>query len=571
MDCTYSLYERLATYRETLAQRGELPTKWEFAVGAQISLRKVLRNKAWFKGNFATEVRIQAARNEEEAFQIVVMPLHEKELEAIQTAGKPSPADADYKQWRKDDKAIGEAPLAAKSVTISAVTVSDLKSENGSVIPADRIDIRLVKYIKTQPPQYPVMHVGWWPDPLCDLEEFTVANPDLQPIWVEVDVPGGIPAGEYRGKATIVGPHTLSLDLVVEVWDFDIPEYPTFPTGGWALGGRVKKHGVEVFRRYVESLLEHGVTPRDCVQAYVDKELKDLTVHDENLSRFVTKGIKTFEINALKGEKLKQYWEHLKKKGWDHLMVVRYHDEPHPREYPSYISRYQEVKKLIPEIRICATEQPHPDMLGGADVWIGDVSAERPEWNAAARERGDSIWWYYCHLPIRAEYFAPIVHTPGMVVDLQAIDHRIIYWLAWKAKVDGVSYWAIASWPKGNDNWLKDGWKIHPRHKFPYSGEHNGNGYIVYPGDGKPIPSIRLKTIRDGLEDYDYLLVLRRALEAARSAEAETPAVREARRLLDVPAELAMSNHYYNRDPKALLEYRAKVANAIERLRARQK
>lgn len=564
VDCTYSLYKRLAAYRTALADKRELPKQLQFALGTEISLRKVFRNKAWFKGELSTRVSIAAAKGEEEAFQLVVIPLHPDELAAMDVAARPADDGEDLKAWKQQDKLMGMAPLAARTVTVSSVTVSDLKQTGGqAVIPASRVTLRRVGYIKTLPSQYPVMHVGWWPDPLPALEPFSVSNPNVQPIWVEVDVPHDVPAGEYVGRITVQGPHELGIDLAVQVWDFAIPEYPAFPTAGWALAGSIRKQGVEVYRQYAEYVLDHGVSPWDAAQSFLDKKLVDMSVHDENLKRFVAKGLKCFEISRLQGEKLKAYYEHLKSKGWEHLLYVRYHDEPHEREYPSYLKRYREVKAIAPQVRISASEQAHPGMLGAADVWIGDVSTERPDWNQAARKRGDSVWWYYCHLPIHAEYFAPIVHTPGMVVDLQGIDHRIIYWLAWKAKVDGVGYWAIAAWPKGNKTWSEEGWKLRGRNPFPYSGIHNGNGYIVYPGPSGPIGSIRLKTIRDGLEDYDYLLALRRACEQVPAALRSHPTAANARALLDVPAELAVSPHYYNRDPFALLRQRARVANAI--------
>ena len=565
VDCTFSMYKRLAAYRAQLKAKGQLPTTLEFALGTDIALRKVFKNKAWFKGQFTTQVAIAAAKGEEEAFQIVVLPIHADEIAAMDIAAKPAPADIQPKLWKQEDRAMGMAPLAKKTVQISAVTASDLKQVGGSgVIPASRISIHRVGYVQTSPSQYPVMHVGWWPDPLPKFEPFAVANPNLQALWIEVDVPHDAPAGDYAGRITVQGPHALGVDVKLHVWDFAIPEYPAFKTAGWALAGGLRKKGVEVYRQYADLALEHGVSPWDAAQSFLDRSLKDLSVHDANLERFTKKGLKCIEVSRLKPEQLPAYYAHLKAKGWDGLLYVRYHDEPHEREYPSYRKRYQEVKAIAPDVRISASGQACPGMLGAADLFISDVSALRPEWNAAARERGASIWWYYCHLPIHAEYHSPISITPGMVVDLQGIDHRIIYWLAWKAKVDGVGYWALAAWPPGNDVWTEAGWKMRGRNPFPYSGIHNGNGYILYPGADGPIASIRLKTIRDGLEDYDYLLALRAALAKVPASMAASPAIQSARKLLDVPAEVAVSNHYYNRDPFALLRQRARIAEAIE-------
>ena len=62
VDCTFSLYKRLAAYRAQLKAKGQLPPTLEFALGTDIALRKVFKNKAWFKGEFTTQVAISAAK-----------------------------------------------------------------------------------------------------------------------------------------------------------------------------------------------------------------------------------------------------------------------------------------------------------------------------------------------------------------------------------------------------------------------------------------------------------------------------------------------------------------------------
>jgi len=44
-------------------------------------------------------------------------------------------------------------------------------------------------------------------------------------------------------------------------------------------------------------------------------------------------------------------------------------------------------------------------------------------------------------------------------------------------------------------------------------GGHNGIGNMCYPGsDGRPWSSQRLEILRDGMEDYEYLVLLRQTL-----------------------------------------------------------
>ena len=64
-----------------------------------------------------------------------------------------------------------------------------------------------------------------------------------------------------------------------------------------------------------------------------------------------------------------------------------------------------------------------------------------------------------------------------------------------------------------------------------------------------------MKCIRDGLEDHDYLSILRE-----RAGETPSP---EVERLLQIPHEVAIGLRYYNQDPQALLQARRQVAKAI--------
>ena len=70
-----------------------------------------------------------------------------------------------------------------------------------------------------------------------------------------------------------------------------------------------------------------------------------------------------------------------------------------------------------------------------------------------------------------------------------------------------------------------------------------------------PWPSIRLKCMRDGLEDHDYLNLLRE-----RAGETPSPSVAE---LLKVPSDLAVGLRYYNKNPHILLDVRRRVAEEV--------
>jgi len=185
---------------------------------------------------------------------------------------------------------------------------------------------------------------------------------------------------------------------------------------------------------------------------------------------------------------------------------------------------------------------------------------------AVAAKHGptEAVWFYYCHMPLHADFVRPLVHAPNMQIDNEAIEHRLTLWLAWKYQTAGMFIWSGNNEWGAKDvdrgDWRKTGWKLTEKpYPYPLGGVHNGNGYLLYPG---PTPSVRLKQLRDGLEDYSYFCELKR--RAAGTTDPELK--RRAEALLAVPPEVLMDPHYFNRAPGALLKVRAETARLIDAL-----
>jgi hypothetical protein len=85
----------------------------------------------------------------------------------------------------------------------------------------------------------------------------------------------------------------------------------------------------------------------------------------------------------------------------------------------------------------------------------------------------------------------------------------------------------------------------------------NGDGTLFYPGTpdivgGKthiPIESIRLKLIREGLEDYEYLTLLSHTLGPAHTQE--------------IINKLVTNTYTFKHDPKTLYQVRAEIAREL--------
>jgi hypothetical protein len=262
-----------------------------------------------------------------------------------------------------------------------------------------------------------------------------------------------------------------------------------------------------------------------------------------------------------KPEEFKPYYDHLKAKGWlDKALIYAGFDEPYAKTfYDQVIPRTATIHKDFPGLKVFLASQYYDKMGQGTDFWMTDLSTNFVSWVKAGSPGTQQLWWYFCHMPIHIDFDTPLVDAPNMLVDNDAVEHRLPYWMAGQYGVKGIFIWAGNNdWPKNAGTWptsqplqLSD-----QKLGYPYAGVHNGNGFLIYPG---PRASIRLKTLRDGAEDHWYLTQLG---NLARSG----PAAAEAQALLKglTPA-LYVDPHYFNRDPQAILQYRERIGEVLDK------
>lgn len=82
------------------------------------------------------------------------------------------------------------------------------------------------------------------------------------------------------------------------------------------------------------------------------------------------------------------------------------------------------------------------------------------------------------------------------------------------------------------------------------------------------MPSIRLKNIRDGLEDYEYLHLLAQLVDCIERQTNSNDAqafIKQARALLEVPDPIVADLVRYTRDSQAFYQYRQQMADTIIR------
>jgi hypothetical protein len=155
---------------------------------------------------------------------------------------------------------------------------------------------------------------------------------------------------------------------------------------------------------------------------------------------------------------------------------------------------------------------------------------------------------------------APLVRAPNMQIDNDALEHRLALWMSAHFGARGVFIWAGNAWDMAADFWENPVLASKPS-PFPYAGIHNGNGYVVYPPlepGGAVLPSLRLKVLRDALED---LALFRAAGEQL--PELKRPTQTRLKELLDPTPEVFVHPHYFDHRPETLLHHREAVLRLL--------
>jgi hypothetical protein len=299
------------------------------------------------------------------------------------------------------------------------------------------------------------------------------------------------------------------------------------------------------------------------------------TFHSRHYGRIGPYMQGTPEYERLMTKYLHTLEEHLAAKGWLDKAYIYWFDEPTAQDYDFVTEGMELLERCGPRLRRMLTEEPTPPLFGAVDVWCPVVPNMDPTVCAQRQEKGEQIWWYVCTGPK-----APFT---TLFIDHNAIEMRMWVWMTWKWNIQGILIWATNYWTSPlvyhegvPQNPWEDPMSYQSGYGLPvghvgYWG--NGDGRFVYPPNGNvgedktkhlegPVNCIRWEMLRDGIEDYEYLHLLR---DLVAKAGIRRRAVRQADLLL-IPEEIIADKTDFTRDPQPLLEHRRKVAEAIEQL-----
>jgi len=276
----------------------------------------------------------------------------------------------------------------------------------------------------------------------------------------------------------------------------------------------------------------------------------------------------------------RQLEKHLAEKGWLDEAYVYWFDEPSPDQYAFVMNGFEKLKRYCPRIPRMLTEQPEPNLEGGPNIYCVISNLYRDDAAEKRRAFGDKFWWYVCTGP-KAPYCT-------LFIDHPATELRVWLWQTWKRKIEGILVWQTNYWtssaafpdPERPQNPYEDpmgwvsGYSTPKGNKRPWG---NGDGRFIYPPEAAadahptapvldgPVDSIRWEMLRDGIEDYEYLVILKRLLNAKKD-KLTTRQYKQYSTLLDVPEAITKDMTNFTKDPAPIEAQRDKVARAIAKL-----
>ena len=459
---------------------------------------------------------------------------------------------------------------------------------------------------------------GLWPDPLVPRVDryanearnafpFTVRRGHNQPLWVEIFVPVTAHPGKYTGSARISlgGTVQFSVPVNLTVWRFTLPSTSTLKSS-FGLSGinALKQHRGRytndedlhsITNLYTKAALLHRIsthggsmqTPKFSYSA--GRMQLDWREYDAEVGPYLN-GVAIPEGEPLHGaratsaevrtpkvfeteEQEKLYWRewtrHFQGKGWSDRLFLYLWDEPATRDFPEVLKRGRVSVQAEPRLRNLVTVPFTRELEEVVHVWVplvnclelkpgfADFCDATPPLEAYARQTqtGKSLWFYQscashgCNI-VGGQYF---VGWPSYMIDMPGAANRVMQWLAWKFHMEGELYYSVnESFGQNNDPWVN---------VRLFGG--NGDGTLFYPGHpdriggrtGIPIESIRLKLVREGMEDYEYLAMLAR-LGGRRAAD-------------DYADRIVKTTYLWESRPEVFLKVRQELGDSLDRAAAR--
>jgi hypothetical protein len=333
---------------------------------------------------------------------------------------------------------------------------------------------------------------------------FNVAPKTNQPVWVDVHVPADARAGLYKGSVRVSSNQLdVRIPVSLHVWGFTLPLKPTLKSSFGMHEPNLSD------RRVHEVLLQHRVMP-ESVNPGDAREFEEQFGLNTTALRFwgnFKKSKCTMDLAPAPEEitsALRLYPPD--------LAVYMYPADEIDR-CPNLFNTVRQwganMHAADPRIGNLVTVSPAPGLYDdgtGTGRSAVDIWTLLPSAYEAARRRvhsvqakGDEIWSYTA--------LVQDSYSPKWEIDFAPINYRIQPgFISQSLGLTGILYWRV-------DLWTRMPWDDVAGYRID-GNVYPGEGMLVYPGRqvgiSSVVPSMRLKWIREGVEDFEYIAILKR-------------------------------------------------------------
>lgn len=399
-------------------------------------------------------------------------------------------------------------------------------------------------------------------DALADTSTVDVPAYAAQPFWFTFAVPATTPAGSYQGRITLTAKGTQSIEypLTIEVAEPVLPDskdykffldvwmqpetiahyarvtpwseehwrllgpyfrdlasrgqkvinttivdnpwhhqwgrgqtrsqtyLPYQSMVGWSWDGTAFRFDFMRFDRYVEAARQAGLGPTIGAFSMLAFQTDEhITYLDRRTGKTVTEEVQ------LGGPRWRQAWtafltdfqRHLRVKGW--LADTWLSFDERPLDMMSVIRDF--VHEVAPAFDTRISVAGSVNTAGIAhnlSVDWGGLDRLTPELVDQRRREGKTTTFYVYGWPPH----------PNTLSYSPAVESRMVPWIAADRRLDGFLRWAYNSWPRD----------VFTDPVFIFS---QGDEYLVYPGERGPMSSVRWELLREGVEDFELISLLR--------------------------------------------------------------
>lgn len=400
--------------------------------------------------------------------------------------------------------------------------------------------------------------LGFYPDALLPIEktveynENTIKANTNQGLWVTFKTDKDTKAGTYTGNITLsIDSAVTKVSVELTVLDYYLSEENTaksvFPIERDSLIYGEMDNSLDMYKKYVDFLIDYRMAAY--LLPFEAKNVSDFIkvtkeyASDIRVPSYAIPVYYVFNASAndidLDYDLLEEYIMtmakesvngdvDLVKKAYLYIGMI---DEP---EMGGIIERAKRITKNVKELKekcskiilndstldlekrtIVAKEILNIDNLvtnklidkldGYVESWVPlfddfDSINRREEYQS----RDESVWWYGC--------IGPKNPYPTYHLDDNLISSRILSWMQYDYNIEGNLYWETSLYQKAVINEFTGAYERRPINPYKEASRFpdvNGDGFLTYPGapygiDG-PVASIRMHSIRDGLEEYEIL------------------------------------------------------------------